>query len=157
MDPAVIILLIALLVLAAEAAWFGFIRPARVLAWLAQAGFVVTAFLLIPIVLFVLHNQATSIDRLKAFGISPHPAIKHATGFANGHGENPVWVFDANDEPRQILESYRTAMADTRWEISEDNYLYLRFHSAAKILTIACTQQVGGSSLIISVNERHEQ
>lgn len=157
MDPAVVILLIALLAIAAQAAWFGFVSPPRVLAWLAQAGFVTTTFLLIPVTLYVLHNQATSVDRLEAFGILPYPAIKHASGIANGEGENPVWVFDVSDEPHQILEFYRAAMSETPWVISEDNYLYLRYRNAGQILTIAGRQQVGASSLIITVTTSHEQ
>lgn len=127
------------------------------LAWLAQASFIITAFLLIPLVVFVLYNQATSIERLEAFGISPHPAIKHATGIVNGQGENPIWTFDVNDETQQILDYYRASLTNSRWEKFEDNYLYLRYRNAGQILMIASTRKAGVSSLIILVSTSHER
>jgi hypothetical protein len=153
-DPAVLILLTGLLLIAAQAAWFGFINPVNTLAWLQQASFVVTAFMLIPLVLFVLYSQATSIDRLNAMGIKPHPAIRHAVGIANGRGENPVWVLSLNDEAVQILDFYRKAMANTQWRLSEDNDLYLRYRRAGQTLTIANKQQSGDDTLIISVTTK---
>ena len=154
MDPAGLILLTGLLLIAAQAVWFGFVNPVNSLAWLQQASFVVTAFMLIPLVLLVLYSQATAIDRLKAIGVKPHPAIRHAVGMANGRGENPIWVLSLNDEAVQILDFYRIALADTQWRLSEDNDLYLRYHRLGQILTIANRQQSGGDRLIISVTTK---
>lgn len=144
-------LLTGLLLVAAQAAWFGFIKPVRVLAWLQQASFVFAFFILIPLVLFVLHGQATAVERLEAIGLKPHPAIRHTVGIANGRGENPTWIFSLDDGASKVLDFYRTVLLDTPWQNSEDNYLYLRYHKPGQTLTIANRQQLAGASLIISV------
>ena len=154
MDPAVLVLLAILLLVSAQAFWFGFINPVSVLAWLQQASFVVVAFLLVPLVLFVLYNQATAIDRLEAIGVKPHPAVKHAVGIATGRGENPVWVLSLDKDAVQVLDFYRKALADSPWQVSEDNGLYLRYHRPGHILTIANRQRTGGNGLFISVTTK---
>jgi hypothetical protein len=54
MQNSLIFLLIISLVLSLQGYYFGFFRPIRVLAWLAQATFVISTFMLIPSLVYVL-------------------------------------------------------------------------------------------------------
>jgi hypothetical protein len=92
--------------------------------------------------------------RLEAIGVKPHPAVKHAVGIATGRGENPVWVLSLDKDAVQVLDFYRKALADSPWQVSEDNGLYLRYHRPGHILTIANRQRTGGNGLFISVTTK---
>jgi hypothetical protein len=150
-DPTVQGLLVILLLIAGQSLWFGLVKPVAPLAWLQQTSFVITTFILIPLVVFVLYSQATATDRLEKIGIEAHPAIKHADGIGNGWGEHPIWVFSLEADAADVLDYYFRALADTQWQILENNGLYLRYRKQDQILMIAHKRRPGHNTLVISV------
>jgi hypothetical protein len=84
MQGSLIFLLIICFFLSLQGYYFGFLRPTAVLAWLQQATFVISTFLLIPILVYVLASQSGAIERLENTGIRPYPSIRESVVFGNG-------------------------------------------------------------------------
>jgi hypothetical protein len=154
MDPDLIVTLLVLALINIQSFYFGFYRQPRTGAWLQQSSFVVLTFFLIPFLIYVLYLQSTSIDALENHGIKKHPAIKNAVGIGNGRGENPSWVFALHSNEDNVLEFYKSPNISTGWELIEENYLFSRYVSEDKQLTIAHKTSYDKETLIFTISDR---
>ena len=153
MDFSLILLLIALVALNIQAYYFGWLRPPTVLAWLQQSSFIVLTFLLIPLLIYALYSQSQALNRLERHGIVPHPAIKNAVGIANGRGENPIWLFELNNNAN-ALDFYRNLMQSGQWKLSDDLGIQLRFTGDKNTLTIMQSGAPDRSTLAFMISSR---
>lgn len=74
MEPTMVILLVICIGLASQGYYFGFLRPPKAARWLQQSTFVFMAFLMAPMLPYVLWLQAGAVDRLSQMDVAPHPA-----------------------------------------------------------------------------------
>jgi hypothetical protein len=130
-------LLVFCIFLSIQGYYFGFIRPPAVLAWLSQATFVTSTFLLTPFLVFALVNQAGAIERLEETGLQPHPGIIESVGIANGQGDQPTWVFAVRANSRDIREFYTSTANIGDWSFEGDDGLYMRFTKDGMEMKIA--------------------
>ena len=153
MDASLILLLVALIALNIQSYYFGWVRPPKVAAWLQQASFIVLTFLLIPLLVYSLYSQSQAESRLEDYGIVPHPAIKNAVGIANGRGDNPIWLFELEDnEP--ALDFYRNLPESAPWDLSDDLGIQLIFTQQSRTLTIVQSGAPDRSTLAYMVSSR---
>ena len=131
MQNSLLLLLIFSLVLSLQGYYFGVYRPLAVMSWLAQSTFVIAAFVLIPILIYVLVTRAGAIERLENTGIRPYPGIKESVGIANGRGDNPTWVFEVQASGDEIREFYRSAENTGDWSFQGDDGSNMRFRKIA--------------------------
>ena len=153
MQSSLIFLLIICFVLSLQGYYFGFFRPTAVLAWLAQATFVISTFMLIPILVYVLVSQSGDIERLENTGIRPYPGIRESVGFGNGRGDNPTWVFEVHANKGEIREFYGSAANTGDWSFQDDDGIYLRFRKKDLVMKIAFRDNRSSDTLIYIIEK----
>jgi hypothetical protein len=154
LDPSLIALLIVLVLISAQAFYFGFYREAQPAAWLQQASFIVTITLLIPSLIYALYSQAGSTRRLEESGIPLHPDYAYSIGLNNGTGKNATWVFALRKDAEDVLSFYEPARMYPAWELKEANSLYVRYAASNRNVMIAHSKHYGKQSVIITMNEK---
>lgn len=122
MDPTLIILLVAFVAFAVMSFYLGWVYRPNPFDWKAQASFLVTVVMLIPVVAFVLAQQSGAVARLEAYGVRPLPQVRHVVGITAGQGPAPVWVFagelpDDEAARRAVLGFYDDPDTRQGWEI----------------------------------------
>lgn len=153
MQTSLFLLLIFSLFLSLQGYYFGFYRPPKVSAWLAQSTFVIATFMLMPILVYVLVTQSGAIDRLENTGIRPFPGIKESVGIANGRGDNPTWVFGVQASSDEIREFYGSAENTGDWSFEGDDGIYLRFRQNNKVMKIAFRDNWSSHTLIYIIED----
>lgn len=119
MQPTLIGLLLAFIALAALFFKLGFFDRDIGLTYRAQAGFLVLTVMLIPLISFVLVQQAGALSRLQSYDIVPLPNIGNVVGIAAGQGPVPVWVFGGKVTDASVLDFYDDPATRPGWEIGE--------------------------------------
>jgi hypothetical protein len=120
MQPGLLFLLRCLVLVAAVTGYFGFVRPPRLWPWHPQAACIVTTFLLIPFVSWLLFLQAGAPSRLSRLGVQPHPALTSSVGLAVGLGAHPTFLFRSAADPDALLSFYRLESGHFGWALVED-------------------------------------
>ena len=148
MQNSLILLLVLSLALSLQGYYFGFLRPTAVLAWLQQAAFMISTFLMIPILIYVLVAQSGAIERLENTGIRPYPGIRESIGFGNGWADNPTWVFEVDANSSEIREFYSSAANTGDWSFQGDDGIYLRFRKNDLVMKIAYRDNWSSDTLV---------
>lgn len=151
MQSSLIFLLIVFIALSLQGYYFGFFRPTAVLWWLAQSTFVISTFIMIPILVYVLISQAGDIERLENTGIRPYPGIRESVGYGNGRGDDPTWIFKVKASSAEIYEFYSSAENTGDWSFQGYDGIYLRFRKNNLILKIAFRESWSSDSLIYMI------
>ena len=125
----------------------------KVLAWLAQSTFVITTFMLMPTLIYVLVIQSGAIERLENMGIRPYPGIKESVGVANGRGDNPTWIFEVQANGDEIRQFYSSAENTGDWSFQGDDGIYLRFRRNDQVMKIAFRDNWSSDTLIYIIEE----
>ena len=153
MQNSLILLLILSLALSLQGYYFGFFRPTSVLAWLQQAAFVISTFMLMPILVYVLVSQSGAIERLENTGFRPYPGIRESVGFGNGRGDNPTWVFEVHANSGEIREFYSSAENTGDWSFQADDGVYLRFRKNDLTMKIAYRDNWSSDTLVYIIEK----
>lgn len=102
----------------------------------AQAGFVISLGFL-AILASIAWVRAGSLDRLRAAGITPHPALDEPSGMAAGQQSgHAVWVFSTRTPGRELLGFYRDPAHVSGWQLEQDSPELLRFRLGSQRLLI---------------------
>jgi hypothetical protein len=152
MQSSLIFLLIVFIALSLLGYYYGFFRPTVVAAWLSQASFMISTFMMIPILVYVLVSQSGAIERLENTGIRPYPGITESVGLGNGQGDNPTWIFEVRASSGEIREFYSSAQNTGDWAFQGDDGIFLRFRKNDQVLKIAYRED-GSSDAIIYIIE----
>ena len=153
MQTSLVYLFFFCLFMAALTFYIGFIRPPKVMAWLAQAAFLMWMFLLTPVLGYVLYQQSGAIDRLESTGFKAHPAIIESVGIANGLGAEPTWLFKIEDDLMEIMDFYRLAESHPGWEMLGESKTVLTFERGSERMTLAGRKGWSDSSLMFSMSK----
>jgi len=137
--PRLIGLLIVFIALAALSFYVGFLQPRDRFDWRSQAAFLVLTFMLIPVVVFTLTQQAGAVGRLEAHGTTPHPAVRHVLGITAGQCPAPVWVFTSAVEDAARLDFYDDPATRPGWEISQRGATMLVLRQGDARLSVSAT------------------
>lgn len=154
MQGSLIFLLIIGFILSLQGYYFGFVRPPAVLAWLQQATFVIAAFLIIPVLVYVLVSQSGAIGRLENTGIRPYPGIRESVGFGNGIGDHPTWIFEVQASSGDIRKFYSSAENTGDWSFQSDDGIYMRFRNGDLVMKIAHRDSWSSDTLVYML-EKH--
>jgi len=157
MQVSLLFLLAVAILLSVQGYYFGYVRPPVVLAWLQQATFIISTFLLVPVLVYVLLNQSGAVKRLAETGIRPYPRITESVGVANGFGENPTWVFEVDATVNEVREFYQAKANTGDWTLQNDAGVFLSFKKGEATMTIAYRQGVSGNTLIYLLKNNSSQ
>ena len=136
MDITLVVFLVALLALAALLYYVFIVKQSPDAGGKGFVGLIVILFILTPAVLVMLWIQTTSDDRLNEIGFRPHPALRSSVGLATGIGDNPVWVFAIDGDPRQIMEFYKVQDNHSGWQLVYEGQNLLVYEREAQSLSI---------------------
>ena len=136
MAVTLVVFLVAILALAALLFYVFVVKQAPDAGGKGVAGLVLILFILTPVVLFMLWNQSASVDRLNDIGFSAHPALRPSVGMATGIGENPVWVFAMDGDPRRIVQFYKQTDNHSGWQLVYEGQNLLVYEKEAQSLSI---------------------
>ena len=136
MAVSLVVFLVAILALAALLFYVVIVKRVPDAGGKGVAGLVLIVFILTPAVLFMLWNQSASYDRLNEIGFRPHPALRSSVGMATGIGENPVWVFAMDGDPRQIVQFYKQNDNHSGWQLVYEGQNLLVYEREAQSLSI---------------------
>ena len=157
MQGSLIFMLLVCFVLSLQGYYFGFFRPLAVLAWLAQSTFVISTFLLIPILIYVLVSQSGAIERLENTGIRPYPGIVESIGLGNGWGDNPTWMFEVHANSGEVREFYSSPENTGDWSFQGDDGIYLRFRKNDLVMKIAFSDNWSSDTLIYKIEKESDR
>lgn len=136
MAVTLVVFLVAILALAALLFYVFVVKQTPDAGGKGVAGLVLILFILTPVVLFMLWNQSASVDRLNDIGFSAHPALRPSVGMATGIGENPVWVFAMDGDPRRIVQFYKQTDNHSGWQLVYEGQNLLVYEKEAQSLSI---------------------
>ena len=154
MQTSLIYLFVFSLLMAGLTFYIGYIRPPRVLAWLAQAAFLMWLFVLTPVLGYVLYQQNGAMDRLEQTGFAAHPSIAESVGIANGLGSEPTWLFKVEGDLKEIMDFYRLADSHPGWEMNGGNDKILIFEKGSEQKAIAVREGWSDNSIMFSMSKR---
>jgi hypothetical protein len=153
MQTSIIVILLICIILAAEGCYAGFIRPIRVFAWMAQAGFIFMTFGMIPCLIIALWLQSGAKERLARTGFVPHPSIKESVGIATGIGKNPTWTFKTEESDKSIADFYRLEKNRKGWKLANNRSLMMIFEKDKKKMVIGVHKGWTSNTLIYMLTE----
>ena len=108
----------------------------------------VLAFVVIPFMVVCLYLQDTAPERLRAMGITPHPALGASVGLGVGTGRWPTFVFQTTASPDAVLAYYQTEDTHDGWVIDRTDGSFLSLRREAERLTIATGETLDGRHVI---------
>jgi hypothetical protein len=141
------------MVLAGQGYYYGFVRPPKVLYWLQQSTFIISLFILTPLLSYVLYSQSGAKKRLEVIGLRPHPAIVESIGLGNGTGDNPVWVFKIDAEKNQVMDFYKTRDNIDGWIMTLEHDFIMMFERGSQRMMIAYREGWNSKTLAFNLNE----
>lgn len=114
--------------------YLGFVRQGA-FTYLAQASFVAAAAIIF-VILILLWQQHTAIDRLSRIGITPPPSIIESVGTGTGLGDQPLWIFRIDATSEDISAFYRDEKNRKGWTIADDMPVMMILKKKDRKLTI---------------------
>jgi len=141
-------LTIGFAVLAAITYYVGFVLPGHQWRRWSQASWFVLAFVVIPMMVACLYLQDTAPGRLRAMGITPHPALGASVGLGVGTGRVPTFVFQTTASRDTVLAYYQAEDTRDGWVIDRTDASLLSLHREAERLTIATGETLDGRHVI---------
>ena len=132
--------------------YLGYYRSKEPFYWLSQSSFIITIFLLIPLLLIVLWLQNDSQNKLAEIGFVPVSSIQQSVGISVGIGENPTWIFETNQGKEAVFSFYRNKNNRQNWELVSDTPAILLFKQENRKMVIALSEVRTTNTLIFSLN-----
>ena len=120
------------------------------------AALVITAALIIPVCLFVLWNQSQAASRLAALGLTPHPAFRHAVGFAYGTGANLQWVFKVDASTSEVSAFYKEPANHSGWKLRAAHSDRLILQDESRRINVLFRGENSGSTVAFQLKTQRQ-
>ena len=147
MSTPLIILLVICIIIGSVGYYLGFYRPVRVMAWQPKAAFVVMAFILIPLLIFVLWSQHDAPNKVAHMGFKLHPSTMRSIGIP-GIGTNPSWAFEMKQGKEVVFDFYKDEKNRLGWELVFENKEMLVFNKKNRKMIVGFSEKEQVNKLI---------